>query len=227
MRTLRGVYLIRWASSLLVVVGACGAQPSAGPPPWLLIVPQGDSRLQVALEVPEAGPPMAAVGDTLRLRLREEHCRLDVCTSVTSPVPAPAGWVSENPRIADIDSLGLLRPVAPGRVRILVPWHTATLWRVFAILPPVAAIRWDTPQVAVRVGDTVRLGATAYDSSGGVVARLPLAYGKYISGGSIGWPQPDPTDSMTYVLVPREVGEQRFFVRLAHRSDSLDVRVNP
>ncbi len=170
---------------------------------------------------------MAAVGDTLRLRLREDRCRLDVCTSFTSRVPAPAGWVSDNPRIASIDSLGLLRPVAPGRVRIFVPWRTATLRRVFTILPPVATIRWDIPQLSLRVGDTVRVGAAAYDSSGRVVARLPLAYGKYISGLSTGWPQPDPTDSLTYVLVAHGVGEIRLFVRLAHRSDSLDVRVNP
>jgi hypothetical protein len=180
----------------------------------------------VSLQPARSGPPLLAVGDTLRLSLDEEHCRADVCAgSVRYPIPR-LGWRSSRPEVASVDSTGLLTGRRRGTTTVSVPWGARRLKRPFTVLPPVAAIRWQPVSAIVRVGDTLFLEAVAYDSAGRRVANIPVAYTRWVEGRA-GYPVARRSKAPRYRLVPDSLGRFRVFAVLAHRVDSLEIRGIP
>lgn len=166
---------------------------------------------------------LLALGDTLRCRPFRQGCAGDVCfaealargadtTSIT--------WLSTDESVIRVSD-GLLHAVGRGHAQIQVSRGDTVGTSDFDVIGPVQTIRFERPVYELRIGDTVRIRAWAYDSAGHrVQSLLPGGY----SAGK-GYPiRPGASwDLVKAIAIGRSVAS----VSLAHRRDTAVIVVRP
>lgn len=129
-----------------------------------------DPRSEMACVRWSASTLPLLVGDTTRLiagTLDDSHSSCD------PPPPASVSWASEHPTVASVDSDGLLRGLAPGRVTVVAVAGDDTVRSDGYVLPPGWTARVVPDSVTVRVGDSVSFMVVAMDSLGGELPIVP------------------------------------------------------
>ncbi len=173
--------------------------------------------------------PWLALGDRVQCQPVRRRCVSDTCSDYwifRQTDLDSLRWVSSDESVLQVKK-GLIQAVGTGRARVTVFLRDSAGSTDFTVLPPVAAIRFERPLHAMRVGDTVRIRAWAYDSTGKPV-RLMLPDG--YQGGEV-WPlRPVPTrDQATAgeLIRAMRVGQTYAFTTMAHRRDSTKIVVHP
>jgi Bacterial Ig-like domain (group 2) len=183
-------------------------------------------HVNVRIDADVGGPALLAVGDSLSLSFHRYLCAGggDCDLFVPDPTPAaPPHWQSSNPAVVTIDRAGRLCGQRNGSATISAIAGGDTARATVRVLPPVKDIRFAPLARIPRVGDTLRVVVIARDSAGRTVARIaPVAH---LSGtgatGEVAW-----RGSVTTSVFIGHPGLLVLVARLAHRTDTLRVRVN-
>jgi hypothetical protein len=196
---------------------ATGARPSPVPP-WLQTIETGCGT-STAL----------AVGDTLRCQPVRRNCRGGVC----APEPFARGadaaalvWSSTDQRVIQVRD-GLLYAVGTGRAQVQVHRADSVGTSDFLVLEPIASLRFERPIYHIRIGDTVRIRAWAYDTAGRPVQFFgPDSYSPREGYGIR--PQPARIRGATWDLVEGvSPGRVVASVSMAHRRDTAVIMIRP
>lgn len=175
------------------------------------------------------GGPLLALGDTLRCRPVRSRCSGDVCGGeVLGRIvdTVSYGWYSTDESVVRVRN-GILRAIGIGHAKIRVTRGDTVGTSDFVVMEPVATIRFERPVYELRIGDTVRICAWAYDSAGNRV-RLLHPYGYSARVGYPIEPYPATIPGATGDLVRgRAVGRSVASVSLAHRRDTAVIEVRP
>ena len=176
--------------------------------------------------------PWLALGDTLQCHPARRWCTRNGDACSDSPFRREADlaslrWVSSDESVLRVSN-GRIEAVGTGHARVAVFLGDTTDDTEFTVLPPVAAIRFERPLYTMRVGDTVRIRAWAYDSTGKPVQFL-LPEGYLVSKNSARVRQVWTRDRATAgdLILATGVGQTSTVITLAHRSDITRITVIP
>jgi hypothetical protein len=118
--------------------------------------------------------------------------QLDILDECDRESPPGVHWTSSAPAVAAVDSLGVLRALAPGSAEVVARAGGAQARFSVTVVPPVARIGIRPADTTIAVGDTawfraVALGADGRPVPGAVVAmRATESRASYLAADSAG-----------------------------------------
>lgn len=160
---------VRWAAialaTLLTCAAGCARVSRAEAP-----------HDRIVLSMVPSGHTLLAVGDTLQLRAQLVEFHEDAGFVRPGPPRGEYRWQSSDADVASIGAAdGTLVARAVGDVTVELEGEGREAANTYSVIPSVASIRWEPSQLELRVGAGAVVRAVALDSSGRVVALLPLA----------------------------------------------------
>jgi hypothetical protein len=218
-----------WPSLGALALVSCAHHAYSWPPSYIRQTEFPDHYEMLVLGTEYWGEPLLAAGDSLRMQVRHDVCHVDVCAGDVNAL-GQIEWTAGPATYASITNDGWLRALRAGDVWVRARHGDTVLTRDVRVLPPVARLAWTDIPAVVRIGDTLNLRVAAFDSSGQRVAYLPNSAVAQLYRGAatsrapaielVGMQAPN----VTRVHVVRS-GTVLWVARLAHRLDTLDLRV--
>lgn len=181
------------------------------------------------MDVPPAPPPSPAAATVATVTLTPDTTRLEVGQSValdmrsrdargTDVAPARVQWISDDPEVASVSSVGVVIARQPGTTRIRVVADAVEGQATVTVAPAaVARVTLDRSALQLVVADTAALAADARSATG-----------ESLRGRPVEWTTDDPTIasvSGTGVVTARAAGRTRVQARVEGITASIPVSV--
>lgn len=127
---------------------------------------------------------------------------LDILEECDRPPPPSVQWRSSDPGVATVDTSGIVRGVAVGRVEIVVGTGLRAVRVPIDVVPEVGTVRLSPRDARLTVGDTASFEASALDRAGRPLPGVQVLL--YLTSA---WSGPKREEA---ILIPRNLsGESR------------------
>jgi hypothetical protein len=152
-------------TAIVITTVADARRRGLQPPPPKLCVRSLNSRHPLRLALPVGSHFRVAAG------------QLDILDECDRPAPPDVRWASNDPRVLEVDSAGVVRGRAPGRAEVIASASGVAARLAVTVVPPVKHITITPTEKVFVVGDTITFHAMAYGVNGQPMPEVPLELG--------------------------------------------------